>query len=226
MILEEPRITKDLDLGVERRAVQIAGEPTRLRQALGDLGWRLQEPLSYIWINERWRDITIELLVHINPGESGGSTVWVKDAQSTKVLRACATLKRLAPLDGLLEECRHPTIAAFRLSRLSQLGLLLSKLIVVVLDEIVLAEHERRPPMTYCTRLGKDVRDALLLLGGAVRPGLSNYCAQSALQHHRKVLEDDLQRIIALSRSLPTGVQQPLALQLQELGNAIDQWPS
>jgi hypothetical protein len=226
VILEEPRITKDLDLGVERRAVQIAGDPSLLRQALERRGWQLREQLSFVWVNARWTDITIELLAHINPGETGGSTVWVRDAQNTRVLRACATLRRLAPLDGLLEDCRHPTIAVFRLSRLTQLGLLLSKLIaiVVVLDELVLAEREQRPPMTYCTRLGKDLRDALQLLGGAVRPGLSNYSSRAAMQQHRKVLEDDLLRIIALSRSIPASVQPELIYQLQELGNALDQW--
>jgi hypothetical protein len=162
VILEEPRITKDLDLGVERRALQIAGDPSLLRIALEQRGWRLREQLSFVWVNERWTGITIELLAHINPGETGGSTVWVRDTQNARVLRACATLRRLAPLDGLLEDCRHPTIAVYRLSRLTQLGLLLSKLIaiVVVLDELVLAEREQRPPMTFCARLGKDLRDA------------------------------------------------------------------
>ena len=226
IVLEEPRITQDVDLGMERRALQLAGDPAVLKAALTGTGWIQVPQKEFIWTNARWGNVTIELLASVGPGEPGGQPVWVKDADRAKVLKACATLTRLDPMQGLLEECRHPSIAVYRLARLTQLGLLLSKLIAVsvVLEEFSQAERERRAPSMFCARLGKDRHDALLLLGLSVRAGLSHYAARTALQPRRGLLEEDMHRIIALTRRIPDLVPTSEQLHLRELSAAVDQW--
>ena len=112
------------------KTVQVAGDPVALRKALTDNGWKPEEA-SFIWGNPAWGEITVELLAYTEGGDKPGSPVWIKDGANAKIVKACATLKRLEPTHGLLEPCRHPSIAAFQVYRFTQLGLLLAKVVAI-----------------------------------------------------------------------------------------------
>lgn len=83
--LEEPRFTKDIDLGVERKTVQVAGHPEALRKALEDNGWRQQQEGSFIWENPAWGEITVELLVYTDVGDNPGSPIRIRIRNSSNV---------------------------------------------------------------------------------------------------------------------------------------------
>jgi hypothetical protein len=225
-ILEEPRITKDIDVGVERRTLQVAGDPVALRDALTENGWVTPHPHAFSWSNLRWEGITIEPLVQKEPGDKPGSVVWIRDEHDAKVVRACATLTRLGTFQDLLEECRHESISEFRIARFSQLGLLLSKIIAVanVLSEFRAAERENRSPKAYCERLGKDRHDALLLLGVAVRRGITGLAARKAMDHHRTAIDDDLAIVAQAGRLVPKAILPQDRSGVTELAYAIEQW--
>lgn len=226
--LEEPRITKDIDLGVERKTVQVAGDPEALRKALSDNGWRPKEEGSFIWSNQAWGEITVELLAYTEGGDKPGSPVWIRDGANARIVKACATLKRLDPTHGLLEPCRHPSIAEFQVYRFTQLGLLLSKVVAIasVLNEYRDAKREHRDPKDFCERLGKDRHDALLLLRvqEPVRRGITGLQAMDAIRQHRRSIVDELADICGLQRAIPDLVPADQHAGLRELSFALHQW--
>ncbi len=226
--LEEPRFTKDIDLGVERKTVQVAGHPEALRKALEDNGWRQQQEGSFIWENPAWGEITVELLAYTDVGDNPGSPIWIRDSSNAKIVKACATLRRLDPTHGLLEPCRYPGIAEFQVCRFTQIGLLLSKAIAIVsvLDEYREAKRENRDPKKFCERLGKDRFDALLLLRvqEPVRLGITGLQASEAMRQHRKSIEHEIADICQLQRSIPELVPDGEHDGLRELSYAFEQW--
>jgi hypothetical protein len=223
--LDEPRITKDVDLGIERRTLQVAGDPNALRSALVANGWKQLEPTSYIWTHPRGDGITIELLAHRDPGDQGQS-IWIRDDMEEKVLRACATLTRLEPIHGLLEECRHESIMQFRIGRFSQLGLLLAKIVAIanVLNEFDLAERERRRPKQFTDRIGKDRYDALLLLNLSVRAGLTNLGSRRAMDEHYEAIKEEVMAVLILRKAVPSLLPASEHAGLRELAHAMAQW--
>ena len=223
--LEEPRITKDLDLSVERQTIQVAGDPEALRVALVDNGWSQIKANAFVWSHPKWKEVTIEILTHKNRDEQV-RPVWIRDKNENKVIQACSTLKRLEPLHGLLEECRHESIAEFRISRFTQLGLLLSKLVAIanVLQEFREAERENREPRSVIDRLGKDRYDALLLLRRSVRSGIVGLSARYAMNEHSPVIDEELASILILQKSIPAKVPANERDHLLELSHVVDQW--
>jgi hypothetical protein len=224
-ILEEPRITKDVDLGIERKTLQVAGDPDALRDALQSGGWSQNPQRLYIWTHPIWGDITIEILAHKEQGDNGNA-IWIRNEENEKAVMACATLKRLEPLHGLLELCRHESIAPYGLCRFNQLGLLLAKIVAIsnVIEEFISAERERRPAKEYCERIGKDRYDALLLLDLSVRRGITGISARQAMERHRVELEEDLRRLEFLQGGIPGLVPAEEHVGLRILSITLDQW--